>query len=337
MGTLIFWIVVIGTSIWMAFDAKQIGYDKKDVKGFAGMGPVGWFFGGLLLWIVVFPLYLASRSKLKAAASAGASASTDGMGQVADAPSAGGLQPENEDTQGGVGLLRKNVGTAVGIFFGGWAVLALGWNLIGTEPDATPEPSSPEPPEVAQPIVPIPPPVPSAGPSAEYLGLVAKIEARNSLGAPASLQNPAHVEMVSTITKALMSSPQAEKIELLVDEPAFSIVFLDCDNCTSGMMPRIRSWARAYSETFARCFESNQQHREWPRQTFECVIEQESALIELDERMSGESGDIAEIQRLDSCLTRHIRGKKYQFIEANACVAKAQGGPAVGYSFARLN
>jgi hypothetical protein len=64
MGTAIL-SIVIGTSLWMAFDAHQIGYDKKDVKGMAGMGPLGWLFGGLLLWIVAFPLYLASRSKLK--------------------------------------------------------------------------------------------------------------------------------------------------------------------------------------------------------------------------------------------------------------------------------
>ena len=67
MGTVFLWIV-IGTSLWMAFDAHQIGYDKKDVKGMAGMGPLGWLFAGLLLWIITFPLYLASRSKLKEAA-----------------------------------------------------------------------------------------------------------------------------------------------------------------------------------------------------------------------------------------------------------------------------
>jgi hypothetical protein len=42
MNSLFLWII-IGTSLWMAFDAHQIGYDKKDLKGFAGMGvpPVG--------------------------------------------------------------------------------------------------------------------------------------------------------------------------------------------------------------------------------------------------------------------------------------------------------
>ena len=64
----VFLLIILGTSLWMAFDAHQIGYDKKDVKGMAGMGPLGWLFGGLLLWIIAFPLYLVSRSKLKEAA-----------------------------------------------------------------------------------------------------------------------------------------------------------------------------------------------------------------------------------------------------------------------------
>ena len=336
MSTLFVWIV-IGTSIWMAFDAKQIGYDKKDVKGFAGMGPAGWFFAGLLLWIVAFPLYLASRNKLKAAASAGASTPTDGMGQVAEIPISEGAEPIGETSEDGVCPLREKLGNAFGAILAGSFFLAVGWNLIGSEPDAPPEPASPAPPAVVQQTAPIPAPVPSAGPSAEYLRLVAKIEARNTLGVPASLQNPAHVEMVSTITKALMSSPQAEKIELLVDEPAFSMVYLDCDNCTSGVMPRIRSWARAYGKTFERCFESSQRHPEWPRQTFGCVIEQESALIELKSRMASPTSDVAEIQALDRCLARHIRGKRYEFTQANACVAKAQGGPRAGYSFTQAN
>lgn len=61
------WLIILATSLWMAFDARSLGYDKRDIKGIAGMGPVGWFFAGLLLWIVAFPLYLASRGKLRKA------------------------------------------------------------------------------------------------------------------------------------------------------------------------------------------------------------------------------------------------------------------------------
>jgi hypothetical protein len=61
------WLVVVGTSIWMAADAAQIDYDKRDVRGLGAMNPVGWFFAGMLLWIVAFPLYLFKRGELKAA------------------------------------------------------------------------------------------------------------------------------------------------------------------------------------------------------------------------------------------------------------------------------
>jgi hypothetical protein len=62
------YLVVIGTSIWVAVDASSIGARSGLVKGFAGMGPAGWFFCCLLLWIVGFPLYLAKRSEIRAAA-----------------------------------------------------------------------------------------------------------------------------------------------------------------------------------------------------------------------------------------------------------------------------
>jgi hypothetical protein len=61
------WIAVIVTSIWMAIDADKLGYDKRDIKGVAGMSPGGWLVCGLLLWIVAFPLYLIKRPELAAA------------------------------------------------------------------------------------------------------------------------------------------------------------------------------------------------------------------------------------------------------------------------------
>ncbi len=63
-----FGLVVLATSIWMAVDASNIGYDKRDVNGLGAMGPAGWLISGLLLWIVAFPLYLISRPGLQAAA-----------------------------------------------------------------------------------------------------------------------------------------------------------------------------------------------------------------------------------------------------------------------------
>lgn len=60
-------LVVLASAIWMAVDSSQLGYDKRDIRGIAAMGPAGWFFCGLLLWIVAFPLYLVKRGELKAA------------------------------------------------------------------------------------------------------------------------------------------------------------------------------------------------------------------------------------------------------------------------------
>ena len=42
-------------------------------------GPVGWFFSGLLIWIVAFPLYLASRGNLKEAGERSREAGGRGM------------------------------------------------------------------------------------------------------------------------------------------------------------------------------------------------------------------------------------------------------------------
>ena len=56
-------VVVIGSSIWVVADANSIGVRKG--KGFFDMGPWGWFFACLLLWIVAFPVYLAKRSEYK--------------------------------------------------------------------------------------------------------------------------------------------------------------------------------------------------------------------------------------------------------------------------------
>lgn len=58
-------LIIIGTSIWVYFDAKSIGVKKGQIEGIANMGPVGWFFVCLLLWIIGFPVYLAKRGEFK--------------------------------------------------------------------------------------------------------------------------------------------------------------------------------------------------------------------------------------------------------------------------------
>jgi|GEM_PF-1350264 len=63
-------LILIGTSIWVFFDAKSIGIQKTGEKAQTGMvqtdmGPAGWAICCLLLWIVAFPLYLYKRPGYK--------------------------------------------------------------------------------------------------------------------------------------------------------------------------------------------------------------------------------------------------------------------------------
>lgn len=57
------WIIIIGTSIWAGFDAHTLGMKRDKEKGV--YGPLFWFFGSLLLWIVMFPAYIAKRAQFK--------------------------------------------------------------------------------------------------------------------------------------------------------------------------------------------------------------------------------------------------------------------------------
>ena len=73
MGVIVF-LIVVGTAIWVWFDARTIGAHKGLVKGVADMGPFAWFLCTLFLWIIAFPVYLAKRGAIKAAAQATRSA-----------------------------------------------------------------------------------------------------------------------------------------------------------------------------------------------------------------------------------------------------------------------
>jgi len=58
-------LLILATAIWVGFDAHSIGVKRGQVKGLANMGPWGWFFATLFIWIMGFPLYLANRNKFK--------------------------------------------------------------------------------------------------------------------------------------------------------------------------------------------------------------------------------------------------------------------------------
>ena len=84
-------LVALGSAIWMAIDASQLGYDKRDVRGLAAMGPAGWFICGLLFWIIALPVYLAKRPELKAAGERRRLAEARGTGYL---PGAQGYGPQ---------------------------------------------------------------------------------------------------------------------------------------------------------------------------------------------------------------------------------------------------
>src|SRR5450432_99745 len=77
------WLVVVGTSFWVYFDARRIGARKGLTPGMGNMNPGGWLLACLVLWIVGFPMYLAKRGAIRRAVA-------DGQQRV---PIAGGAQP----------------------------------------------------------------------------------------------------------------------------------------------------------------------------------------------------------------------------------------------------
>ncbi len=83
----IVFLIVVATSIWVLFDARSSGIRKGLVKGLADLGPWGWFFACLFLWIVAFPVYLAKRTELKRAAASSRDAESTGARSSAMAAS----------------------------------------------------------------------------------------------------------------------------------------------------------------------------------------------------------------------------------------------------------
>jgi hypothetical protein len=57
--------LILGTSVWVLQDSQAIGVRKGQVRGLADMGPWGWFWTCLLMWMIAFPLYLAKRGEFK--------------------------------------------------------------------------------------------------------------------------------------------------------------------------------------------------------------------------------------------------------------------------------
>jgi hypothetical protein len=60
-------LLVIGTSVWVAVDAKNLGMQRGRIGGgMLDMSVTGWVVCCLLLWIIAFPCYLVARGKYQA-------------------------------------------------------------------------------------------------------------------------------------------------------------------------------------------------------------------------------------------------------------------------------
>lgn len=58
-------VIIIMSSIWVAFDAHNLHVKKGHTTGLLDIGVAGWFFSCLFLWLLAFPVYLANRKKLR--------------------------------------------------------------------------------------------------------------------------------------------------------------------------------------------------------------------------------------------------------------------------------
>jgi hypothetical protein len=66
-----FYVFIMATSVWVYWDATKIGIKDDSPSGkteslrIKGVGPFGWAFCCLVVWIVAFPLYLIKRPGYK--------------------------------------------------------------------------------------------------------------------------------------------------------------------------------------------------------------------------------------------------------------------------------
>jgi hypothetical protein len=64
---LIYFAVVVASTIWVAIDANKLGMRRGLLQGgVLDMGTVSWTICCLFLWIISFPCYLVARSKYQA-------------------------------------------------------------------------------------------------------------------------------------------------------------------------------------------------------------------------------------------------------------------------------
>ena len=97
-------LVVVGTTVWVWIDSRNIGIKKGSTKGFFNMGPTGWFLACLLCWIVAFPVYVIKRREHLLTVADGSERSSGhgaGSGSTADADFGAQLETLTEQSSRG--------------------------------------------------------------------------------------------------------------------------------------------------------------------------------------------------------------------------------------------
>jgi flagellar biosynthesis/type III secretory pathway M-ring protein FliF/YscJ len=61
---LIVLLIVIGTTIWLTFDAKTNKIPFTDKPYSLNNGALAWFLTAVVIWIYAFPIYLQRRAKI---------------------------------------------------------------------------------------------------------------------------------------------------------------------------------------------------------------------------------------------------------------------------------
>jgi hypothetical protein len=62
----IIWLAIVGTVVWVGFDAHSLGMKRgKAGGGPLDMGVVSWVICCLIVWVIAFPCYLVARSRYR--------------------------------------------------------------------------------------------------------------------------------------------------------------------------------------------------------------------------------------------------------------------------------
>jgi hypothetical protein len=68
----IIWLAILGSAIWVGFDAHTLGVKRGRLGGGTlDMGVASWVVCCLFIWVIAFPCYIVARGRYQSMAAAG--------------------------------------------------------------------------------------------------------------------------------------------------------------------------------------------------------------------------------------------------------------------------